>query len=226
MDEQKIGLSCFEKTRFAVWQKIKEVILYVKGILSTVESTARIGRMFEAGPVLRAFSFTALLLLPSLDCRLGRRKSRDGYAERRAAHVGQAGLIAEIDGGRIASLLSADADLEVGTRGTALFDGHLDEQPDAVPVDGLERIGGKKLLVEVFVHESPYIVAAEAECHLREVVGAEGEEFARIRHPVGEQRGAGDFDHRAVLVIQLGKSELLEDLGVDAVRDLFSELDF
>ncbi len=46
-----------------------------------------------------------------------------------------------------------------------------------------------------------------------------------LRHPVGEERGARDLDHRAVLVLQVGEAELLEDFGVDAVRDLLGDLD-
>jgi hypothetical protein len=46
-----------------------------------------------------------LLLLPScLDCSLGRCESCNGHAGRRAAHVSQAGLIAEIDEGRMGEL--------------------------------------------------------------------------------------------------------------------------
>ncbi len=37
-------------------------------------------------------------------------------------------------------------------------------------------------------------------------------------HLVGQERGAGDLDHRAVLVLQFGEAELGEDFGVDAVR--------
>lgn len=52
-----------------------------------------------------------------LDRRLGRREARDGDAERRAAHIGHAGGVAELDGGRVAALLAADADLEVRAPG-------------------------------------------------------------------------------------------------------------
>ena len=60
---------------------------------------------------------------------------------------------------------------------------------------------------------------------LGQVVGAEGEEFAGLRHTVGEERGARDFDHCAVLVIQLGEFELFEDLVMDAVCELLGDLD-
>ena len=66
-------------------------------------------------------------------------------------------------------------------------------------------------MLQIIRQESADVIATEAERHLGQVVGAEGEEFAGIRHPVREQRGAGDFDHRAVLVIQLGEAELLKD---------------
>ena len=38
--------------------------------------------------------------------------------------------------------------------------------------------------------------------------GAEGEKLAGLGHPVGEERGAGDFNHRPVLVVQLSELQI------------------
>src|SRR5262245_7738678 len=52
--------------------------------------------------------------------RAGGGQARDGDAVRRGAHVVQAGLVEELDRGRVAAVLAADAHLQVGTRGAAL----------------------------------------------------------------------------------------------------------
>src|SRR5437868_2557314 len=49
-------------------------------------------------------------------CRLGGRESRDGYAERRARHIGHAGGMAERHARRLAAVLAADANLEILAR--------------------------------------------------------------------------------------------------------------
>ena len=48
--------------------------------------------------------------------------------------------MAERDGGGIAAVLAADADLEIGTRLAAARDADLDEFTDAVAIDRDERI--------------------------------------------------------------------------------------
>src|SRR3972149_2855851 len=51
--------------------------------------------------------------------RLRRRQPRDRHAERRAAHVVQAGHVAKLDRRGIAAVLAADADFEIGPAGAA-----------------------------------------------------------------------------------------------------------
>ena len=64
----------------------------------------------------------------------------DGYAERAAGHVVQTDLVAELDGGRIAAVLAADAEVQVGAGLAAESGGHLDELADADLVEAGERI--------------------------------------------------------------------------------------
>ena len=59
-------------------------------------------------------------LLLRLDRRLGGGQPGDRHAVGRAAHVVQPGLEAELDRGRVAALLAADADLQVAARRAAL----------------------------------------------------------------------------------------------------------
>ena len=56
----------------------------------------------------------------------------------------------------------------------------FDQLADAVDVDRLERVDRQDLLLQVRRHEPLDVVAAEAERHLRQVVGAEAEELGLL----------------------------------------------
>ena len=71
---------------------------------------------------------------------LGCREACREQAEGRAGDVVEADLVAELDGLRIAAVLAADADLEVGARVASLGGGHLHQLPDASLVERGERI--------------------------------------------------------------------------------------
>ena len=68
-----------------------------------------------------------LSLLPQP--RLRRRQPGDRHAERRAAHVVQADLVAEHHAGGVAAVFAADADLELACDAAALLDAHLHQAP-------------------------------------------------------------------------------------------------
>ncbi len=68
------------------------------------------------------------------------------------------------------------------------LNGHLHELADAVLVETGERIGLVDLLVVVGAEELAGVVAAEAEGHLGQVVGAEGEELGLLGDLVGGQQ--------------------------------------
>ena len=55
----------------------------------------------------------------------------DRNAERAAGDIGQAELMAELDGGRIAAVLAADADVQLRTDLLAHGAGHLHQLADA-----------------------------------------------------------------------------------------------
>src|SRR5581483_4229053 len=72
--------------------------------------------------------------------RLGRGEPGDGHPERRAGDVVEPDRVAEGNRIRVAAVLAADADLEVGARAPALLDGEPHLAPDADRVERLERV--------------------------------------------------------------------------------------
>src|SRR5262249_60594915 len=98
-------------------------------------------------------------------------------AERRAGDVVEPELVAERHRRRIAAVLAADADLELGLYAAALPDGDADQRADALLVEAGERVAREQALLQVVGEEGPDVVAREAERRLGEVVGAEGEEI-------------------------------------------------
>ena len=127
-----------------------------------------------------------------VDIRLGCRKARDGHAERRAGNVRKTRVVAEFDGGRVAAVFAADAQLDIGSGRLAAFDGYLHQLAYADLVQTGEGIGFKYLLLVVVAEELARVVTAEAERHLGEVVGAEGEEFRFLGDLVRGERRAGN----------------------------------
>src|SRR5712691_10744219 len=75
-----------------------------------------------------------------LERRLGRGETGDGHAERRAGHVVHAHAVTELHRRRLAAMLPADADLELGPRSPAELDRQLDELADALLIEHLERV--------------------------------------------------------------------------------------
>src|SRR5262245_59336866 len=74
---------------------------------------------------------------------LGGREAGDGNAERRAGDVVEREFMAEGDRGRVAAVLAADADLELGARLAAALDADAHQFAHALAVDGDEGIAGK-----------------------------------------------------------------------------------
>src|SRR5688572_26819767 len=101
-------------------------------------------------------------------CELG-----DGDAVGRAGDVIQSDLGAEVDGGRVAAMLAADAELELGAGLAAALGGDLHQFADTFRVDADEGILLEDALPLVGRDEARGVVAAEAVGGLRQVVGAE-----------------------------------------------------
>ena len=95
----------------------------------------------------------SVLLARILDRSLRSSEARDRHAERRAGNVGQACVVAELDGARVAAVLAADAELDVRSRGLAKLASHLDQLADANLIELCERIVLVDLLVVVRIED-------------------------------------------------------------------------
>ena len=132
------------------------------------------------------------------DDGLGGGQAGDRHAERRAADVVEAGVVEQGDRLRVAAVLAAHAELEVGLGLAPEAGADAHELADAVGVDGLERVALQQALLQVGRHHPALdVVAGEPERHLGEVVGAEAEEVGLLGDLVGTDRGPRRLDHRA-----------------------------
>src|SRR5690242_15682735 len=135
--------------------------------------------------------------------RLGGGKPGDRHAERRARDVVEPDPMAESDRRRIATMLAADAELELGAHLAAALGRDLDQFADAVLVDGHERIDRQNSLGRIGAEEARRVVAANAERRLGEVVRAVGEELGGLRDLARLERRARQLDHGADLIAEL-----------------------
>src|SRR5690606_32446044 len=104
--------------------------------------------------------------------------------------VVEADLVAEGDGGGVAAVLAADAELEAGLGTAPPLDREADELADALLVERLERVVREDPGLDVAGEELARVVAAVAEGHLREVVRPEREEVGLLGDGGGGQRRA------------------------------------
>ena len=131
--------------------------------------------------------------------------------------------MAELDGGRVAAMLAADAQLDVGAGLAAAFGSHLDQLANAVLIQSGEGIVLIDLVLIVGIQELAGVVTAEAEGHLGQVVGAEAEELGFLGDLVGQQSGSRDLDHGAHMILHVaagGGDQLVGGGGHDVLHEL------
>src|SRR6266545_1270596 len=148
-------------------------------------------------PVNSAMSLSSGAAPGLLELGLCRRKPGDGNHERGAGDIRHADPVAELHRGRLAAVLAADADLEMGPDLPAPLDADLHHLADPLLVEHGERVGRQQLLVEVEREELADVVAAVAKRHLGQVIGPEGEELSELGDPARHQSGARHLDHGA-----------------------------
>ena len=112
--------------------------------------------------------------------------------------------MAEFDSRRIAALLAADTEFDVGSGGLTAFDSNLHKLAYTYLVESCEGVGFENLLHIVFVKELTGVVSGETESHLSEVIGTEGEEFSFFSDFVSSQSRSGDFYHSTDMVFHRG----------------------
>ena len=121
--------------------------------------------------------------------------------------------MAEVNGGRVTTVLAADADLQVGVGSPPLLYTYPHQPAHAVLIKRLEGIGFqdvKQYRIALRVHFARLyavhvlhqelalgVIAAVAKGHLRQVIGAEGEKVSVLGDLTGGESSAGHLDHRA-----------------------------
>ncbi len=100
-------------------------------------------------------------------------------------------------------MLTADTAVKGLSFGLAEFDSHVHELADACGVELCKRIELVNLVLVVAGQELSCVVTAEAERHLRQVVGAEAEECSLFGDIVGGKSRSRNLDHGADLVLKL-----------------------
>src|SRR2546423_541052 len=135
--------------------------------------------------------------LPRRRHRCLRRPPADRHPDRRAAHVVESRYLEDLDRLRIAPVLAADPQLEIGLCLAAGPRGQPHEPPHAGAVDRLERASVHDPPLDVTLEEPAlHIVAREAERGLGQVIGPEREEVGDARDPVRHEARARQLDHR------------------------------
>src|SRR5208337_3785090 len=109
--------------------------------------------------------------------RLRSRQPRNRYPEWRTGHVVEADLLAKRNRRRIATVLAANAKLDVWPRLPPTLHRDLDEFAHTIRIERNEGIGFENALGKIVAKERARIVAAQSISCLSEVVRAEGEEF-------------------------------------------------
>src|SRR5690349_22467108 len=134
-------------------------------------------QIFEARSAPGERSPRSAVLFALADGGLGGGQAGDRHAVGRAADVIQADALAELDRGRVAAMLAADAELDIRPLGPAALGGQPYKITNAVLVETDEGVLLEDALLDIGVEEPAAVVAADAEGGLGQVVGAEGEEL-------------------------------------------------
>src|SRR5262249_40099769 len=95
------------------------------------------------------------------------------HPEGRAGNIVEANLVAEGNGSGIATVLAADPDLELVARLAATLGTDPHQLADPLAVDRHERVALEDATRRVGAEETRRIITADAECGLREIIGAE-----------------------------------------------------
>src|SRR5262249_34680968 len=136
--------------------------------------------------------------------RLRRSQARREHTERRAGDVRQPDLVAVHHRLRIAAVLAADSQLDVGPGLASPLYTHLHQLAHAFLVNGGKWIVLEHAFFDVGRQEGADIVARESVHGLSKVVGAEAEELRFYRDLIGDYAGARQLDHRPQQVIDAG----------------------
>src|SRR5215217_1968832 len=124
-------------------------------------------------------------------------EARAGHPEGRAGDVVEARFVEEGNALRVAAVLPANPELQVWVRLLPPLAGHLDQLAHTVLIESLEGVVLQQAALQVLGEELLLgVVAAYAADHLRQVVGAEGEEIGGARYLACHRARPRQLNHR------------------------------
>ena len=136
-----------------------------------------------------------------LESGLSGGKAGNGHAQGRAGDVVEANLVEEGDRVGVATVLTADAEANVGADLAAKLDSKLHQLANTLAVKLLKGVAGQNTALDVLGHELGLgIVTGEAKGHLGEIVGAKAEELGLLGQLISLEGCAGHLNHCADLV--------------------------
>ena len=147
-----------------------------------------------------AMYFSEKKLSWEFDSSLCSSQTSDWNAVWRAGYVGQASFVAEFYGCWVAAVFAADAQFDVRTGLFTQFSCHFNQFTNTGLVQFSEWIAFIDLVGVVVVEEFTSVVTGEAEGHLSQVVGTEGEEFSFFSYLVCCESSTWGFDHGPYMV--------------------------
>ena len=143
------------------------------------------------------------ILLGCIDGSLSSGQTCDGHAEGGAGDVVQTDLVAELNGGGITAVLTANTDVQLCIICAAILAGQVHQLADTGLIQLGEGIILEDLGVVIGIQELTGIITGEAIGHLSQVVGTEAEEVSILSDLVSGQACARNLDHGTDLVLQL-----------------------
>ena len=111
--------------------------------------------------------------------------------------------MAEFDTLRIATVFTADAELDVRLGLAAFFDGDFNKLSNAGLIQRGKGVLLEDLVLGIGHQEAAHVITADAERGLCEVVGAEAEELRRLSDLISRECSTRHFNHGADEIIEL-----------------------
>ena len=117
-----------------------------------------------------------LFCVTGIYCTLSSYKPCDWNSVWRAAHIIKAYFVGEVDGFWLSTMFSTYSHLEVGFDGTPFLNSNFHQLANAFLIKDFKRIVLNDTCFLIDWHEFGYIVTAESECCLGQVVCSKREE--------------------------------------------------
>ena len=105
--------------------------------------------------------------------------------------------MAEVDGLGVAAVLAANADLQVRSTASTVFDSNPHQAAYPGLIDCLERVGWHDVMFGVVTDEAFVVVSTDPQTRLSQIIRTKTEELSGFGNLTRGQSGSWNFDHRS-----------------------------